>query len=222
MPRMTIGARPSDNSSIRTRSGLAISAADRNHLLLAAGERSRGLRAPFAEHGKQFIYLRQRPGPRPLGPPPARRFSSTASEGNSRRPSGASATRARRSGASTDRRCSSPLKWIAPARALTRPTIDFINVVLPAPAADDRDGLTLFDTQRDAEQRLERTVERVEIVDRQQGRVSHRPRPRDRFRAPHGSPSPRAARRPSVCGPDAAPSTDRRWRAAHARRVRSR
>ena len=93
MSRTTIGARPRLISSHSSKRGFDISARPmRGHLLLAAGQRGARQAGAAGQHRKQFVdAIAESTAPgRPIWPPISR-FSSTVSEGNSRRPSGTSA-----------------------------------------------------------------------------------------------------------------------------------
>src|SRR3954465_6450831 len=110
-------------------------AADRQHLLLAAGELVAAVAAPLGETREQRENLLQRPPAPPVAPRPRAmiRFSTTDREAKMPRPSGTKATppRAIVSGAALviSRDC----RRIRPRRSATRPMSERRSVVLPMP-----------------------------------------------------------------------------------------
>jgi len=111
-------------------------AADRAHLLLAAGERAGKLLAPVLEAGKQLVdalELDGKPRPRLRDEGTDAQLSSTVSRANSRRFSGTWAmpcSTMRCAGRPPTER---PSSVIAPPVSGTSPEMTRINVVLPAP-----------------------------------------------------------------------------------------
>ena len=110
-------------------------ASNGQHLLFAAGECAGHLPlALFQAGGTGRRRGRDRRGCPPCGRyAPMRRFSSTVRFGNTRRPSGTSGRRARRSGRSICRAASRPWKVMEPDFGLTRPAMVLSVVDLPAP-----------------------------------------------------------------------------------------
>ena len=105
-------------------------AADRQHLLLAAGQLAAEIAAPLRQPREHREHALQRPRP---GRATAVRFSSTVSERKMLRSCGDQPMPAatRRSGRS--RVMSRPSRRMLPALCVVRPTSELISVVLPVP-----------------------------------------------------------------------------------------
>ena len=127
-----IGARPSSGSSSSMMRGLSDErAADRQHLLLAAGELVAEIAAPLGEPRKHAVDALQRPRP---GRATAVRFSSTVSERKMLRSCGTQPMPA--CGALVAARSavmSRPSRRMLPPMWRVTPTIVLTSVVLPVP-----------------------------------------------------------------------------------------
>ena len=149
-------------------------AREREHPLLAARERAGDLLAPLAQAGEQLVRTverRRRPGARTRAGTPAPRFSSTVSDANTDRPSGAWTipSRAIRYGRSLSMR--TPSKSTSPLVGRTSPDATRAIVVLPAPfEPSSASTLPFGDLERHVEDRAERPVARAHVAQLEQRR----------------------------------------------------
>ena len=175
-----MGASPSEGSSRSIRPGSRHERApDRQHLLLATAQRPRQLRPPLGQDGKARVHALER-APGWLACPTARRHPSSSSRGRSaperaRGPRGRArcpGARSSRDGRPSIRR---PRKVTVPRGGGHQPGDALERGGLPgAVGAQQRDDRALGHLERDAPERLDAAVERLDPVEVRSGsRRSH-------------------------------------------------
>ncbi len=143
---------------------------DREHLLLAAGEQPRLVRAPLPQHREQLVHPVQVLAGCPASSlrvyAPRRRFSSTVIRANSRRPSGLCATPRARISCAGSWWIGSPVQQHLARHRAQQPGDRAQRGGLARPvAADQADDLALLDGERHPAHGLDRAVGDGQVAD---------------------------------------------------------